>query len=106
MSALIPDSVLKAPFVQQIQERDTDIVRSAQQSQHAFQEEMARRGSEVVRETGETDQNGVDEDPERDHSGGRKKKRKHPGQPEDEQTDNRLLSPTDDGKPHMINIIA
>lgn len=107
MSALIPDNPLKAPLVQQMQERDNDIVRSSQQSQQAFAEELARRGNEAVRETGETDQNGVDEDPERQQSG--KKKKRTPGHyatDEDEVTKGWTMGPDDDGKPHRINIIA
>ena len=107
MSALIPDTPLKAPLVQQIQERDADIVRSTQQSQQAFAEEMARRGNEAVRETGETDQNGIDEDPERQQNGGKKKKRSphYPGEEEDV-SKGWTMGPDDDGKPHRINIIA
>lgn len=111
MSAInlnMQDNVMKSAYVSQIQDRSVDVARADHQAQSAFHEELTRQANEVVENVQEADQEEINEknEKEKQREGKKKRRRRNPEEGEEKQADGWTMGPDDDGKPHVINIIA
>ena len=108
-SIILGDQAMKASYISQIQDRSVDIQRSSTQAHVAFNEELTRKAEEVVKETEETENNGIRNDQERkkQQEEQHKRRRRRPEEPEqDEILEDWPMGPDNDGQQHSLNIIA